>query len=61
MRIVGVFAFIGFGAATAYAVHASFTRRRPLDLLFGLVAPVALIGALVGILLLFVPGFFAAP
>jgi hypothetical protein len=45
------------GAGTVWAVIASTTRRRPVDLLAAIAAPVALVLALVGGVLLFVPDF----
>lgn len=50
--------FASGGAATAFATWASYRRGRPQDLLFALLAPLALLLALTGLLLLFVPDFF---
>ncbi len=58
MRIVGVLLFLAGAAATAWTVAASFDRPRPVGALFGLVAPLCVLAALVGALLVFVPGFF---
>ena len=57
MRVLGALLFIAGVAATTAAVRASFSRRRPLDVAFGLLAPVALAVAFAGAVLLFVPGF----
>jgi hypothetical protein len=58
MRVVGAFMFLIGSAGAGYATSASFARRRPLDVAFGLAAPVALALALLGLTLVFVPGFF---
>jgi len=58
VRVLGALVFLAGGAATAYATWATFQRRRPLDVAFGALAPLALLVALVGLLLVFVPGFF---
>lgn len=58
MRILGVLMFVLGGAGTAYATWASYNRKRPLDVVFAAAAPVALILALSGLILAFVPGFF---
>lgn len=58
MRALGVLLLLCGSAGTAYSVWAAFERRRPVDVGFGLLAPVLLTVTLVGALLLFVPGFF---
>ena len=58
MRILGALLFVAGGFATGYATWAAYTSRRPRDVLFALLAPVAMIVALTGLLLVFVPGFF---
>ncbi len=58
VRLLGALLFLAGAAGTAYATWATFEKRRPLDIAFGALAPVALIIALVGLLLVFVPGFF---
>jgi hypothetical protein len=58
MRALGAVLLAAGAAGTAYATWASFHRRRPLDLLYAAAAPVAFALALLGMLLLFVPGFF---
>jgi hypothetical protein len=57
MRVLGALMFVVGGAGTAYATWASFAHRRPLDVAFGLAAPVALTLAVLGLTLVFVPGF----
>ena len=51
-----IFVLVG-GAATVWAVLGAFERRRPLDVACAALAPVALLVALLGALLIFVPGF----
>ncbi len=46
------------GAAAVWGVQAAATRRRPVDLIAALVAPVGVVVALAGGVLVFVPGFF---
>lgn len=58
MRLLGVLALLIGGGGTAYATFATYAHSRPRDVVFGLLAPVALLLALTGLLLLFVPGFF---
>jgi hypothetical protein len=58
VRFVGALLFLFGAGATAYCTAAAYTRGRPKDVLFGLLAPVAVLLALVGLLLVFVPGFF---
>lgn len=58
IRVLGAVLFLAGCAGTAYATWATFEKRRPLDVAFGALAPVALLAALVGLLLVFVPGFF---
>ncbi len=51
-------ALVVLGASgTVWSVVASTTRRRPVDLIAALLAPLALLVALAGGVLLFVPGF----
>ena len=45
-------------AATAYSVRGVFAGGRPRDLAFAVAAPVAFLVGLVGLVLVFVPGFF---
>ncbi len=58
VRLLGAALFLAGCAGTAYATWATFEKRRPLDVAFGALAPVALLVALLGLLLVFVPGFF---
>ncbi len=57
-RVVGALLFLTGCAGTAFATWASFRSKRPRDIGFALLAPVAMIVALTGLLLVFVPGFF---
>ena len=45
-------------AATAYCIRGVFAGQRPRDLGFAIAAPVAFLVGLVGLVLVFVPGFF---
>lgn len=58
MRVVGALLFAAAGAGTAYATWAMFHRERPKDVGFAVAAPVLALLALIGLLLVFVPGFF---
>lgn len=58
MRVLGAILFLLGGAATAWSVTRSLTDRRPRDVAFALLAPLAVVLALGGLLLLFVPDFF---
>jgi hypothetical protein len=50
---------LGGAGGTVWGVVASSTRRRPVDVVAALVTPVALVLALLGGVLLFVPGFLS--
>jgi len=58
MRFLGAVMFLTGAAGTAWTIKESFTRPKPAAALFGLLSPVAVLVALVGALLVFVPGFF---
>lgn len=58
MRFFGVLLFLLGCAAVAYSTWATYQRSRPLDVLFGIIAPLAMLAALAGLVLMFVPGFF---
>ncbi|HUS66247.1 MAG TPA: hypothetical protein VMZ28_16955 [Kofleriaceae bacterium] len=60
MTFVGVALVLAGGAGTVWGVTAAASRPRPLDVVAALVAPIALVVAMVGGVLIFVPGFFAA-
>jgi hypothetical protein len=57
MTALGAALIVLGSAGTVWSVLASSTRRRPVDLLAALAAPLALMLALVGGVLLFVPDF----
>ncbi|MEM9492138.1 MAG: hypothetical protein AAGC55_23530 [Myxococcota bacterium] len=57
MRVVGVLLFLLGGAGTAFFTWATYRRGRPQDVVFGALAPLALLIALLGLLLAFVPDF----
>jgi hypothetical protein len=59
MRILGALMFVIGGAGTAAAMRASFSPHRGAAALFGLLAPVMLLVALLGALLVFVPDFLS--
>jgi len=44
-------------AGTAYSLRAIDQSRRPLDVAFAIAAPIAALVALLGLILIFVPGF----
>ncbi|MCG8416723.1 MAG: hypothetical protein MJE77_02115 [Proteobacteria bacterium] len=57
MRILGIMLFVFGSAAAAYCTWAVYRLGRPKDVVFGILAPVAMILALLGLLSIFVPGF----
>lgn len=59
MRMLGILLFVLAGGATALATWATYRRNRPQDVLFALLAPVAMLLALLGLVLIFVPGFLS--
>jgi hypothetical protein len=58
VQVLGALLFVAGSAGSAYAVWAIYNRRRPVDVAFAVLAPVAVLCALTGLLLVFVPGFF---
>lgn len=58
MRVLGALLFALASAGTAYSTWAVYHRGRPADVLFAVLAPIAALAALIGLLLLFVPDFF---
>ncbi|MSP17417.1 MAG: hypothetical protein EXR73_12565 [Myxococcales bacterium] len=58
MRVLGVVLFLLGGVGVAWATLGTFSAPRPRDVAFALGALVALVIALAGLLLVFVPGFF---
>jgi hypothetical protein len=58
VRLLGVLLFLLGGGAAAYSTWAIYQRNRPRDVLFGVLAPAAVLIMLLGLLLCFVPGFF---
>jgi len=59
VRILGLLLFVLGMVGSAYCVWGSFARRRPVDIAFALGAPLALTLAVVGAVLVWVPGFFS--
>ena len=58
LRVLGAVLFLVGAAGSMAAIHGSFSRPRPIAALLGLAAPVAVLLALTGALLVFVPDFF---
>jgi hypothetical protein len=56
--MLGVLMAAGGSAGAALAMVAASTRKRPVDLLAAVLAPVAILTALAGGVLIFVPTFF---
>jgi hypothetical protein len=57
VRLLGILLFLLGGGGTAYSTWAIYQRNRPGDVFFGVLAPVAALIMLLGLLLCFVPGF----
>jgi UPF0716 family protein affecting phage T7 exclusion len=57
MRLFGLLLVLMGGAGTVWSITAASARRRPVDVAAALLAPVAILVALTGGVLLFVPGF----
>ena len=57
MRLLGLILFLAGGAATGYCTWAAMNRRRPIDVAFSVLAPLAVLVTMIGLALLFVPGF----
>jgi hypothetical protein len=55
--LVGILLFLAGSGATAYSIRAIDQRRRPVDVAFAIAAPLAALIALLGLILIFVPGF----
>jgi hypothetical protein len=60
VRLLGILLILLGGSGTAYATWAIYAKPRPRDVGFGLLAPVAVLSLLLGLLLIFVPGFLDA-
>jgi hypothetical protein len=58
LRVLGALLFCLGAFATLLTVRGSFVRPRPVAALLGLAAPVAVLAALTGALLVFIPDFF---
>lgn len=58
MQVLGAVLFLLGSAGSAYAIWATYNRPRPADVMFAVAAPLALLVAMSGLLLVFVPGFF---
>jgi hypothetical protein len=58
VRVVGAVLFLAASAGTAYSIWGAYSRSRPADVLYAVLAPIAALVALIGLLLVFVPDFF---
>jgi hypothetical protein len=59
MRVLGALVALLAGGAAAYLAWATFSSRRPRDVAFALLAPLALLIAILGLVLVFAPNFLA--
>jgi hypothetical protein len=59
MRLLGVVLVVAGLGGTVWGALAASQRRRPMDLVAALVAPVAFVLALLGGVLVFVPNFLS--
>jgi hypothetical protein len=57
MIAVGLLLIVGGAAGTVWAVGTTSARRRPMDIVAALVAPIAILLALTGGVVVCVPGF----
>jgi hypothetical protein len=57
MRVLGVILVMTGSDMTVWCVLGTFERRRPMDVACAALAPLAVLLALLGALLIFVPGF----
>lgn len=57
MTWLGALLAVAGSAGAAFAVVAASTKKRPVDVVAALLAPVAILLALTGGVLIFVPGF----
>jgi len=59
VRLLGLLSLVLGAAGAVRAIRGVFEEKRPRDVGFAMLAPLAIALALVGALLLFVPGLFA--
>jgi hypothetical protein len=57
VRVIGVLVFLLGATGLFFTVRIALSRGRPLDVIAGLMAPVALVVAVLGLLLVLIPGF----
>ena len=57
MRLLGLVLFLAGGAGVAYGVRLTLQRGRPADVVYALLSWLAVMIALLGLGLIFVPGF----
>ncbi|MDB4967993.1 MAG: hypothetical protein JWN44_3682 [Myxococcales bacterium] len=55
--MIGALLAVGGAAGAGWALRAASSRRRPLDVVAALLAPLFVIGFIVGVVTLFVPRF----
>jgi formate hydrogenlyase subunit 3/multisubunit Na+/H+ antiporter MnhD subunit len=60
VRLLGLVLLVAGGIGAVRALRGLFEEKRPRDVGFALIAPLAIATALTGALLLLVPGFFAS-
>ena len=58
MRLLGILLLVLGATGAVRSIRGIFEERRPRDVGFALLAPVAIATALTGAVLIFVPGFF---
>ena len=59
MRLLGILALLLGIGGTVYAADATFRARRPMDLAWAIVAPLAAVVAIVGLVTVVSPSFLA--
>ena len=58
MRLLGLLLLVVGAVGAVRAIRGIYEEKRPRDVGFAMLAPLAIAAALAGALLLFVPGFF---
>jgi hypothetical protein len=59
VRILGLLLLVAGAMGAVRSIRGIYEEKRPRDVGFAMLAPLAIAAALAGALLLFVPGFFA--
>lgn len=57
MTLLGALLIVGGGVGAGWALRTATSRRRPVELVAALLAPLFIVCALIGGVLCFVPGF----